>query len=67
MTRLENGSVAQRKGIAPGDVITRIDNQPVESVDNFTQIIGQVNLEKGVIVHLKSSGSERFEVLKQKR
>ena len=62
---LEAGSVAAGKNIAPGDIVTRINSTPVESVGAFKKAIDDLDLKKGVLVHLNSKGSQRFEVLKQ--
>jgi len=57
--------VAAGKNIAPGDIVTRINSTPVESVGAFKKAIDDLDLKKGVLVHLNSKGSQRFEVLKQ--
>ena len=65
VTAIENDSAAAGKGIAPGDIVTRINSDPVDSVKSFKAALEGEDLKKGVIVHLNSGGSQRFEVLKQ--
>ena len=62
---IENDSVAAEKGISLGDMVTRINSTPVDSVASFKAALEGEDLKKGVIVHLTSEGSQRFEVLKQ--
>ena len=62
---IENDSVAAEKGISLGDMVTRINSTPVDSVTSFKAALEGEDLTKGVIVHLTSEGSQRFEVLKQ--
>ena len=65
VTEIENGSAAAEKTISLGDIVTRINSVPVDSVKSFKAALEGEDLKKGVIVHLKSKGSQRFEVLKQ--
>jgi len=65
VTAIENDSVAAEKGISLGDMVTRINSTPVDSVVSFKAALEGEDLKKGVIVHLTSEGSQRFEVLKQ--
>jgi len=65
VTEIENDSVAAEKTISLGDIVTRINSAQVDSVKSFKSALEGVDLKKGVIVHLNSKGSQRFEVLKQ--
>ena len=65
VTAIENDSVAAEKGISPGDIVTRINSAPVDSLASFKAALEGEDFKKGVIVHLTSEGSQRFEVLKQ--
>ena len=65
VTAIENESAAAEKGIAPGDIVTRINSETVDSVSSFKAALEGEDLKKGVVVHLNSKGSQRFEVLKQ--
>ena len=62
---VEGESMAAGKNIAPGDIVTRINSTPVKSIKTFNEATGDLDLKKGVLVHLNSKGSQRFEVLKE--
>jgi len=61
---VEKGSVSEEKNILPGDVVTRINSAEISSIESFNKSIENEDLKKGVLVHIKSNGSQRFEVLK---
>ncbi|MDP6891957.1 MAG: PDZ domain-containing protein, partial [Verrucomicrobiota bacterium] len=61
---VEKGSVSEEKNISPGDVVTRINSTEISSIESFNKSIENEDLKKGVLVHIKSNGSQRFEVLK---
>ena len=65
VTAIENDSAAAEKGISPGDIVTRINSDSVDSTTSFKAALEGEDLKKGVVVHLNSKGSQRFEVLKQ--
>ena len=62
---VEKGSAAAEKNISPGDIVTRINSTSVDSVASFNDATEELDLKKGVLVHLNSDGSQRFEVLKE--
>ena len=61
---VEKDSVSEEKSISPGDVVTRINSSEISSIETFKKAFENEDLKKGVLVHLKSNGSQRFEVLK---
>jgi Do/DeqQ family serine protease len=65
VVEVEKGSAAAEKNISPGDIVTRINSITVDSVASFNNATEELDLKKGVLVHLNSDGSQRFEVLKQ--
>ncbi|MDP7048977.1 MAG: trypsin-like peptidase domain-containing protein [Verrucomicrobiota bacterium] len=65
VTAIENDSAAAEKGISPGDIVTRVNSDSVDSVASFKAALEGEDFKKGVVVHLNSKGSQRFEVLKQ--
>ena len=64
VTALERNSLAERKGIRTGDVITEVDDKPVSSAKQFKEAIRNANLKKGIRINLVSNGVSRFVVLK---
>jgi serine protease Do len=64
VTAVEPGSLAYRKGIQRGDVITEINGQPVAALADFRSAMKKADLKKGIIVNLISQGVSKFVILK---
>jgi serine protease Do len=64
VTVVEPDSVAARKGISRGDVITKIDDEPVSTLQDYRQAVKKGDLKKGVVVDLIREGVSRFVLLK---
>ncbi|HTL56742.1 MAG TPA: trypsin-like peptidase domain-containing protein [Candidatus Limnocylindrales bacterium] len=64
ISAVEKNSLAARKGLKPGDVITSIDQEPVINPKQFHSAIKKADLKKGVLVNLISGDTPRFEILK---
>lgn len=64
ITAVEEGSPADRAGLAPSMVITQVGRKPVRSVAEFEAEINQASLEKGVLLLVRSAEGSRFVVLK---
>jgi serine protease Do len=62
--QVDPNSPAGTKGIKRGDVITEIDHKPVKSLKEFRDVLKAADLKKGIVVNFVSSGSSKFEVLK---
>lgn len=65
VTEVESGSVAETKGIRPGDVITEVNQKPVNSPKQFREVLKSADLKKGVILNFTSRGTSKFEILKE--
>ena len=65
VTAVEPDSVAERKGIRPGDVITEVNRQPVTNMKTFRETIKAADPKRGVIINFISKGTSRFTVLKE--
>lgn len=65
VTEVERGSVADRKGIKPGDVITEVNQKPVTSPKQFREALKAGDAKKGIVINFTSQGTSRFEVLKE--
>jgi serine protease Do len=61
---VEKDTPAAQMGIKPGDIITSIDQQPVNSPKQFRDALKKANLKQGILLNLVSENSARFEVLK---
>ncbi|MDB6025758.1 MAG: hypothetical protein JWM68_1981 [Verrucomicrobiales bacterium] len=65
VTAVDPDSVAERKGIRPGDVITEVNRQPVTNLKTFREALKSVDQKRGVIINFLSKGTSRFTVLKE--
>jgi len=65
ITEVEEDSLAERRGLLPGDIITEINQKPVTSVKEFRDALKGADLKKGVILNYVSKGVSKFEVLKE--
>ena len=64
VTEVERGSVAARKGIAVGDIITAVNHKNVTTPKQFNDALKSAESKKGVILDFISKGVKKFEVLK---
>jgi serine protease Do len=65
VTEVERGSVAERKGIRPGDIITDVNQKSVTTPKQFREAVKTGDAKKGVIVNFTSRGTSKFELLKE--
>jgi serine protease Do len=61
---VEKDGLADRAGIKPGDIITKMNGRAVSNPKQFREAIKNSDPKKGVIVNLISEGTARFEILK---
>src|SRR6185312_6816604 len=64
VTDVEEDSLAARKGIKAGDIITKVHRKKITTAKEFRDAVKSADLKKGVVIHLISDGSPRFEILK---
>jgi serine protease Do len=67
VTDVEKGSLAERNGLQPGDVIREINQKPITSVKQFTEVIKKTDVHQGLLVQFTSRGTSRFEILRAHR
>ena len=65
VTEVQNGSVAAKKGLQAGDIITEVNQQAVTTPKEFREALKNADLKKGVIINFTSRGTGRFEILKE--
>jgi serine protease Do len=61
---LKEDSLAARKGIKVGDIITKVNRKKIATAKEFRDAVKSADLKKGLVIHLVSDGSPRFEILK---
>ena len=67
VTEVEDGSVADRAGLQPGDVIEEINKTPVSSPDAVSKLFSQAKAAKRpavLLVHSQQGGGTTFVALK---
>ncbi len=62
---VEEGSVADEAGLAPGMTIVQVGRQTVKSVAEFENAVKNASLEKGVLLLVRSADGSQFKVLKK--
>jgi serine protease Do len=61
---VEEGSAAERAGLAPGMAIVQVGRQTVKSVAEFEAAAKNAALDKGVLVLVRTAEGSQFKVLK---
>jgi serine protease Do len=61
---VRKGTLADRQGIKPGDVITGVDQRPVANTAQFHDALKNADPKTGVLLNLLSGKTARFEILK---
>jgi serine protease Do len=64
VTEVENGSLAAKKGLEAGDIITEVNQQAVKTPKEFRDALKSADLKKGIILNFTSHGTGKFEILK---
>jgi len=64
VTAVEPGSVAERGGVARGDVVVSIGRRPIANMDDYRQAIEKADLKAGIRMQMRSQGARRFVFLK---
>ncbi|GIW78622.1 MAG: putative periplasmic serine endoprotease DegP-like protein [Gemmatales bacterium] len=66
ITNVSNGSLADLAGLRAGMVISKVDNQPVGSADQLSELLKRADLQKGVLLQVHSPrGGIDYLLLKQ--
>ena len=64
VTKVDDGSLADDAGITTGDVIERVGEQGVTSVDEFQKAMETHSLKDGIVLHLRNAEGKRYVILK---
>lgn len=61
-----SGSLAERAGLQPGDVILRVDRTSISTPDEFTRALGDLEKRDSVVLKVRRGGEERIVAVKLK-
>jgi serine protease Do len=64
VTAVEPDGPAARKGLRSADVIARVDDKPVASVEDFDQAVSKADPGKGVSLQVFRGGAATLVILK---
>jgi serine protease Do len=64
VTSVSKGSPAADAGLAPGDIVVSVGNQPVSGADAFRSMLDKASPERGILVLVKRGDQTLFRVLK---
>ncbi len=64
VTEVDQGSMAERKGIKPGDVVTEVNGKAVSSPKQFLQEIKSADAKRGIVIIYTTKGTSKIEVLR---
>jgi serine protease Do len=56
--------LASQRGIEPGDIITKMNNKPISTLDDFNKALKSVAPGGSLTMMVKSKGEEEFKVLR---
>ncbi len=64
VTSVDASSPAGEAGLQPGDVISRVGQTEISSVDEFTEAVSGSRAGRGLLLHVQSGENSRFMTLK---
>jgi serine protease Do len=67
VTKVEPGSLAQRAGLGPRDIITSVGNTAVVNADGFLAALEQQDVSKGIRLQAMRDGVRRFVFIRASR
>jgi serine protease Do len=63
VTGVRQGSPADNSGVAQGDVIERVGNTAVNSVEEFKKATEALSLKDGIVLHLRSAEGRKYVIV----
>ncbi len=61
---VKEDSLAGIAGVQDGDVIERVGNSPVKTVEEFQATVEKLSLKEGIVIHLRNAEGKRYVILK---
>lgn len=66
VTQVEPGSLAQRAGLAAGDVITSVNRKGVQTAQEYRDLLKTASVDKGILLQVRRDGVNRFVVIRSR-
>ena len=66
ITQVEPGSLAQRAGLAAGDVITSVNRKGVQTAQEYRDHLKAASVDKGILLQVRRDGVNRFVVIRSR-
>ncbi|MFM2096543.1 MAG: hypothetical protein RIS70_3667 [Planctomycetota bacterium] len=66
ITQVEPGSLAQRAGLAAGDVITSVNRKGVQTAQEYRDLLRAASVDKGILLQVRRDGVNRFVVIRSR-
>jgi serine protease Do len=57
---VDGGSAAENAGLRKGDIVKRVNGVPVNNIDVLDQVVGAVQLDRGVLMQIERDGRTFF-------
>jgi len=64
VTSIQPGSLAERRGVQKGDIVTEVDRAPISSLQDYRAAMKATDLKKGTLLNLVRDGVSMLVVLK---
>jgi serine protease Do len=65
VTGVEEDSAAANVGVQTGDVVERVGNTAIKTVDDFQKAVEALSVKDGIVLHLRNAEGKRYVVVKQ--
>ena len=67
VSEVRPGGLAAEAGLTRGDVITRVEGEPVANVGEFRHEIEEGDLDRGILLRVVTGDGRRFVSLRERR
>jgi serine protease Do len=64
ITAVKSGSPAERAGLTSGMVVTQVNRRAVSSIDELTEVVKSGDLERGILLLVRTNSGSRFVIIK---
>lgn len=62
---VEEGSPAALAGVKQGDVVEKVGNKPVTTLEEFDEAVKDLSLKEGIVLHLRTAEGKRFVIIRE--